>query len=138
MRIWSHQTSENCPVHSQGVARIRKRVELTKEARLAINARRLEASQSYKKDLGEAWAEIDKVTENLAATHHKSVRRVQGELHMRSSLVRAKHSKTSAWNAFSWKKNMLLKEEVEKNQRGDDESRLHTCLPSFSFFLIAP
>lgn len=129
MRTWSRQTSENRPVHSQGVARVRKRVELTKEARLAINARRLEASQNYKKDLGEAWAEIDKATENLAATHHKSVRRVQGELHMRSNLVRAKHSKTSAWNAFSWKKNMMLKEEAEKNRSGDDESRPHICLP---------
>ena len=44
------------------------------------------------------------MTENLAATHHKSIHRVQSELHMGSVMAKREHKKTNAWNAFCWKK----------------------------------
>lgn len=81
------------------------RPRLSEEARAAVNARRRNAAEHYQKDLAEAWAKIDETTADLAAVHHKSLRRVQSELHMGHLLSRTKHTKTSAWNAFCWKKN---------------------------------
>jgi hypothetical protein len=95
---------------TQGIVRKQKKVKLTKEARAAIKIRQREASRRYKQDLDEAWAKIDEATENLAATHHKSVRRVQSELHTGPNMARKRRLKTSAWNAFCWKKNISLKE----------------------------
>jgi hypothetical protein len=81
-----------------------KRPKLTKEARIAVNARRRVAAHNYKNDLEEAWSKIDEVTEDLALTHHKSVRRVQSELHMGRQLASRECKKTNGWNAFCWKK----------------------------------
>jgi hypothetical protein len=89
---------------TQTVKKKTKRPQLSKEARAAVNARRRQASQNYRNDLEEAWKKIDEVTENLAATHHKSIRRVQSELHMGSIMAKREHKKTNAWNAFCWKK----------------------------------
>lgn len=75
-----------------------------------INARQRAASHRYKKDLDEAWTQFNEVAENIASTHHKSVRRVEGELHLGRSIARTKRSKTSAWNAFCWKKRVSSKE----------------------------
>jgi hypothetical protein len=135
MRTQFYNPTAKPSMRTQGVTKTYKRIQLSKEARMAINARKQEASRHYKKDLDEAWAEIDKVTENLAITHHKSVRRIQQELHMGG--IRAKSSKTNAWNAFSWKKNRDLKEENERNKRAEgDESEQHICLIEFSIFLM--
>lgn len=81
------------------------RPRLSAEARAAVNTRRQNATEHYQKDLAEAWEKIDETTADLAANHHKSLRRVQSELHMGRQLLRTKRTKTSAWNAFCWKKN---------------------------------
>jgi hypothetical protein len=123
---WPTSKSKQC---TQGILRPYKWVQLTKEAHATINACQCEASHHYKKDLDETWVKIDEATENLAITHHKSVHRVQGELHMGRNMAHTKQLKTSAWNAFSWKKNMMLKQ--QKHGRVNDIS-----LWSY-FFLIA-
>ena len=126
MRTWFYQPTAKRPGHTQGIARKQKRVKLTKEARAAITARQREASRHYQRDLDEAWAKIGEATESIATAHHKSVRHVQSELHMRPSIAHKNHSKTSAWNAFSWKKNNTL-----KGEKGVvDESR------QFTFYIL--
>jgi hypothetical protein len=90
--------------HTQAVKKKAKRPQLSQEASAAIRARRHQASQNYKKGLGEAWSSIDRVVEELAITHHKSIRRVQSELHMGCQMSSQARKKTNAWNAFCWKK----------------------------------
>jgi len=117
MRTRFYQSTAKPSGHIQRIARKHKKVQLTKEARAAINARRREASKQYKQDVDKVWAELCEKTENLASTHHKSVRRVQSELHLGQSLAHRRHAKPNAWNAFCWKKRISLKE------NGDDESK---------------
>jgi len=104
MRTRFYTTSSKWSQSTQTVKKKTKRPQLTKEARIAVNARRRVAAHNYKNDLEEAWAKIDEVTEDLALTHHKSVRRVQSELHMGRQLATRERKKTNAWNAFCWKK----------------------------------
>lgn len=79
-------------------------VKLSKDARIAIHARQKAAAHRYKRDVDNAWATINKLSEDLATTHHKSLHRVQGELHMGREITQKKRNKTSLWNAFCWKK----------------------------------
>jgi hypothetical protein len=116
MRTQFYHTTKKPLRPTQGLAHTCKRVQLTKEACAVIKAHQREASHCYKKDLNEAWAQLNETTENIVATHHKSVCHVEGELHMGHSNMHMKCLKTNAWNAFCWKKNMSLKE------RGNDES----------------
>lgn len=88
---------------TQPISRKRERVSLTKEARAAITSRQRVASVLYKGDIDEAWSQINEATATIAATHHKSVHRVQQELHMGNAVAHTKRSKTSTWNAFLWK-----------------------------------
>jgi len=104
MRTRFYNTSSKPGNTIQSVKKKAKRPQLSQEARAAVNARRRQAAQNYRNDLGEAWKKIDEVTENLAATHHKSIRRVQSELHMGGIMAKREHKKTNAWNAFCWKK----------------------------------
>lgn len=89
---------------TQGILRKILRPKLSKEARIAISARRRLASKSYRNALEETWKKIDNLTADLAVAHHKSLRRVQSELHMGSRLSRVQRKKTNVWNAFCWKK----------------------------------
>ena len=69
------------------------------------------AGAAYSNDLLAAWKTIDKATENIAITHHKSLRRVQSSLHMgKGAFTHQGTNKTSVWNAYMWKK---LKEQRE-------------------------
>src|SRR5260221_1184067 len=76
MRTRFYNTSSKLGKTTQAVKKKAKCLQLSKEARAAINTRRRQAAQNYRNDLGEAWKKIDEVTENLAATHHKSIHRV--------------------------------------------------------------
>jgi hypothetical protein len=89
---------------TQSVGRKYTRIRLSKDARAAVTGRQREAARRYKKDLDTAWAQIDDATQNIATTHNKSVRHVQGQFHMGRILSHGKHSKISPWNAFMWKK----------------------------------
>jgi hypothetical protein len=80
------------------------RPKLTKDVRAAITARRRLVSQSYKSALKDTWGKIDELTKNLAVAHHKSICQVQLELHIGRQVGLTGHKKTSAWNAFCWKK----------------------------------
>ncbi|RDB19669.1 hypothetical protein Hypma_013284 [Hypsizygus marmoreus] len=101
--------------------RKRNRPRLSAEAREALNARRRHAAESYKKALSEAWTKIDEATEDLAAAHHKTVRRVQSELHMGRQLSRIQRKKTNAWNAFCWKKSQDKENGPELSARNGKE-----------------
>jgi hypothetical protein len=77
---------------------------MSKEMRAALLVRQREAAAKYRDDIEIAWAKIDEATEELATTHHKSLRRIQSDLHMGRHVARRKRIKTSLWNAFCWKK----------------------------------
>ena len=87
----------------QGIKKI-QRPKLSKEAYATLNACRLLAAKRYKDALGESWDTIDKITEDVASSHHKSVHRVQMELHTGLQCLRTERKKTNAWNVFTWKK----------------------------------
>jgi hypothetical protein len=104
MRTRFYATSSKLSKPTQAVKKKAKRPQLSKEARTAVNARRCLAAQNYRNELGEAWATIDKLIEDLAQNHHKSICHVQSKLHMGHQLASREHKKTNAWNAFCWKK----------------------------------
>ena len=80
------------------------RPKLSKEARKLLTAQQRSAAAAFAKDLDDAWKTIDEVTEQMAGTHHKSVRSIRSALHMgRGALTRQKPNKTSPWNAYVWK-----------------------------------
>ena len=116
MRTRFYQPTTKPSGHVQQIARKYKKVQLTKAARAAINARRREATIRYNQDVDKLWAELGEKAENLASTHHKSVRRVQTELHLGQSIAHRRRNKANLWNAFCWKKSVSLKE-------NNDESR---------------
>ena len=76
MRTRFYTTSSKLGKTTQAVTKKAKHPQLSQEARAAVNVRRRQAAQDYRNDLGEAWKKIDEVTETLAVTHHKSIRRV--------------------------------------------------------------
>jgi dGTP triphosphohydrolase len=104
MRTRFYQVSGKHAGTTQGIKKKIQRPKLSKEARAALNARRQLAAKRYKDALGETWNTIDKITEDIASSHHKSVRRVQMELHTGLQHSRTERKKTSAWNVFTWKK----------------------------------
>ncbi|KAG2741539.1 hypothetical protein P692DRAFT_20750831 [Suillus brevipes Sb2] len=85
--------------------RIRPKVVLSKEARSILNANRRVKSHQFKVALDDAWTQIDNATKTIASAHHKSVRCVQNDLYIGHGILRSRHSKVNAWNAFCWKKN---------------------------------
>lgn len=103
MRTRFYQTSAK-HAKTTGVKKRIKRPKLSKEARAILNARRQLAAQRYRDALGDSWNTLDKLTEDIAVSHHKSIRRVQTELHTGIQRSRIQRKKTSAWNAFTWKK----------------------------------
>jgi hypothetical protein len=104
MRTRFYSTSTKASRTTQGIAQKVSRPKLTKDVHAAINARRRLASQSYQRTLKDTWLKIDELTKNRAVAHHKSIRHVQLELHMGRQVGRTEPKKTSAWNAFCWKK----------------------------------
>jgi hypothetical protein len=95
----------------QPLPRRRPRVHLSKEARALLNASRREKSRRFKAALNDAWHHIDESVKSIASSNHKSIRRVQQDLYMGQSLLRSKRLKSSAWNAFCWKKNLAIDKE---------------------------
>lgn len=92
----------------------RANVPLTKEARKVINERRRQAAACYQEDLGNTWEKIDKSIADLAATHHKSIQRVQKELHMGRSVLHTRRT-VNAWNAWCAK---VSNEESSRTGKG--------------------
>jgi hypothetical protein len=124
MKLSFYKPSDKPTQRTQSAPKAKPRNELPAEARAAVKAQQRESQLRYQKDIDDAWAQIDKLTENIAASHHKSIRRVQGALHMGHTISRAKRSKSSAWNAFLRKKTMDLK------GAGSGESKSPTPLPN--------
>ena len=114
MRTRFYETSVGPTKRTQVGKRTIPRVRLSKEARAALTARQREAAARYKNDVEDVWTKIDEATEDLAVNHHKSLRHVQSELHMGRLMARTKRQKTSAWNAFCWKK----RQEKENDSSG--------------------
>jgi hypothetical protein len=131
MPLQFYKPTVQCPTPVQGVLRVHKRVQLTKEARAAVNARQREASRRYRKDIEDAWAKIDEATENIASTHHKSIRHVQSEFHMGSTMSRSKREKSSPWNAFFWKKGIALKEYQAQKAQTNGGNQFFTFIMIF-------
>jgi hypothetical protein len=95
----------------QPLPRHRPRVRLSKEARTLLTASRHEKSNRFKAALNDAWHHIDESVKSIASANHKSIRRVQHDLYMGQSLLRSKRLKSSAWNAFCWKKGQTVDKE---------------------------
>ena len=104
---------------TQSLHRKYSRIHLSKDARAAITGRQREAAHRYNKDLDVTWAQIDDVTQNIATTHNKSVRRVRSQLHMGRTSSHGKHDKSSPWNAFLWKKG--------KDREADESEYIFFC-----------
>jgi hypothetical protein len=81
-------------------------LKLSADARAALLARQQQASQNCKNALGETWTTIDKLTQELATSHHKSVQRVQSKLHTGHELARKE-----------WKKLVFGTHSLGKNHR---------------------
>ncbi|KIL54246.1 hypothetical protein M378DRAFT_92922 [Amanita muscaria Koide BX008] len=108
MRTRFYSTPSEPRKLTQGAQKENRRPQLSKEARAAVNARRHLSAQKYRSGLDAAWSKINEVTENLATTHHKSVRRVRSHLHLSRQAPGTK--RTNAWNAFCWKKSQEMKD----------------------------
>jgi hypothetical protein len=109
MKLSFYKPSDKPTQRPQSASKAKSRNELSAEARAAIKVQQRESQLCYQKDVDDAWAQIDKLTEKIATSHHKSIRRVQGALHMGHTISCAKRSKSSAWNAFIRTKSVALK-----------------------------
>jgi hypothetical protein len=77
------------------------RVILSKEAKALLRVRRKSAQTSYQQDLAKLCNEIDESAAKIAETHSKSFQRVLLALNSgHRNLSRARHNKSSAWNAY--------------------------------------
>ncbi|KAI6026437.1 hypothetical protein BKA83DRAFT_4462843 [Pisolithus microcarpus] len=99
--------------HVQPKACPRIKVILSANARAALKLNQYDKMEKFKKDLDDAWQSLDKVTKTLASKHHKSVQRIQNDLHLGHMKFRSKHSKISAWNTFCWKKGCTMNQSNE-------------------------
>jgi hypothetical protein len=81
------------------------RVKLSKEARETLQIRRRREATSFQTDIDQAMDDMDEAIRKIAADHRKSFRSVQFLLHRgRGKLTKGHRNKTSAWNAWCWKK----------------------------------
>ncbi|KAG1894163.1 uncharacterized protein F5891DRAFT_961964 [Suillus fuscotomentosus] len=85
------------------------KVVLSKEARAALIYSRQEKSRQFRDAFNDTWNQLDEATKTIAVSHHKSVCYVQNDLYIGHGLLRSRHSKLNAWNAFCWKKNQETK-----------------------------
>ncbi|TDL13891.1 hypothetical protein BD410DRAFT_846538 [Rickenella mellea] len=92
---------------------------MSKEARECANARRRDASDAYHKNLDKVWFDIQDTVEDLAKGHNKSINAVQTDLRLgRGRIARPRREKTSAWNAFMWKK-----AQEKRDENGESSGR---------------
>ena len=90
---------------TQGVKRHAARPKLSKEAHAALRTQRQGKNENYNSALNEADKAISNIIESVAVSHQKSIRRVEATLKMgHDPITNAHRKKTSAWNAFCWKK----------------------------------
>ncbi|KAG1740118.1 uncharacterized protein EDB91DRAFT_1082100 [Suillus paluster] len=71
---------------------------------LPLQFRRHDNSRHFKLALQDSWNGLDETVKTIASSHHKSFHHVQNDLCIGRGMMRFKHSKLSAWNAFCWKK----------------------------------
>ncbi|KAI5994435.1 hypothetical protein EDD15DRAFT_2165994 [Pisolithus albus] len=108
MVIQTFYSSKSTGRRVQPKARPRIKVVLSANARAALKLNQHDKAERFKRDLDDAWQSLDKVTKTLASKHHKSIRRVENDLHLGHMKFRSRHSKISAWNAFCWKKGQTM------------------------------
>lgn len=84
--------------------RPRAQVILSKTARRNLQIAQRDKYERFRRDLDTAWQKLKDMTKSLSATHGKSIRRVENELHIGHSRLRGRKSKLNTWNAFCWKK----------------------------------
>ena len=109
MQVQFYQTSAKYTRTTQSIKKKIQCPKLSKEAHVALNACRLLAVKWYKDALGETWKTIDKLTEEIATSNHKNVCCVQTELYTGLQCSHTECKRTSAWNAFTWKKSQEKK-----------------------------
>ncbi|KIL56720.1 hypothetical protein M378DRAFT_16817 [Amanita muscaria Koide BX008] len=76
--------------------------KLSKEARASLLARHRASRELYSDAMKTAVAQVNKITQTLATSQHKSIRHVEKDLRFASQLTRKRHQKTNAWNAWIW------------------------------------
>ena len=87
---------------TQGVRKKKVRVQLNKEAHVALCKHRKESAQHYYNAMKNTWSKINETLGDLAMAHHKPLQCVEADLYMRGQLVWQHHQKTNSWNAFLW------------------------------------
>ncbi|KAI6029378.1 hypothetical protein BKA83DRAFT_4489339 [Pisolithus microcarpus] len=126
MVIQTFYSSKSTARRIQPKARPWIKVILSANARAALKLNQHDKAERFKKDLDDAWQSLDKVTKTLASKHHKSIRRVENDLHLGHMKFRSRHSKISAWNAFCWKKGHTMNRSNESvaGSKAEDKNRL--------------
>ena len=81
----------------------RTQVVLGKKARVSLQLHHREKATHFKKDIDAAWQKLNNTTKLLEATHGKSVRCVENDLHIGHSRLHVQQSKINPWYAFCWK-----------------------------------
>lgn len=88
----------------QGPRHQTKRPQLSQEARAAIKERRHDNQLKYNTAVAKTVSNFEKAASDVASTHHKSLRRVEKDVLLSSDLMRKRHKKSNAWNAWVWYK----------------------------------
>ncbi|KAF8330272.1 hypothetical protein F5887DRAFT_1081863 [Amanita rubescens] len=117
MRTWFLKTAAQ-PSQANSKAKRRPRAKIGKGAQALAVARRQTAADGYNKSIDSAWSKIDEEMKNIATKHHKSLQKVQTDLHMGHQRLLKKHSVINPWNAILWK----LRQEEKENGLPDDSS----------------
>ncbi|KAF8324835.1 hypothetical protein F5887DRAFT_838566, partial [Amanita rubescens] len=89
--------------------------KLTKEFQTGLNERRRAAYLSYKNSIQSLLSGLEKDIERVAIENSKSIRKVSQDVQMARQVL-LRHSKLSAWNAFTWKKTQNEKENARENE----------------------
>ena len=118
------------PSQANSKAKRCPRPKLGKEAQALAIARRQTAAHSYNKSIDGLWSKMDEEMKNIAVKHHKSLQKVQADLHMGHQTLLKKHSVINPWNAILWKFRQEAKEnEVPEGKTTNSfQPTLMTCI----------
>ncbi|KAI6038053.1 hypothetical protein EDC04DRAFT_2550303, partial [Pisolithus marmoratus] len=83
------------------------KVFMTPETHALLRREYCSRARKFQDALDAAWHNFDEVSQMLVLKHCKSLWHVQNELHLGHGQFHSRHNKINAWNAFSWKKDLM-------------------------------
>ncbi|TFK67057.1 hypothetical protein BDN72DRAFT_899278 [Pluteus cervinus] len=88
----------NAVANTQRSGGLASRLIMTPAARMDALRRQRETRHRYNNEVQTTWTELTTMAEDIAKKHHKSVQRVQRDIHLAQPVQ--KRPKVNAWNAF--------------------------------------